>query len=174
MEIKKRIDKISEYFKEMQIINIDGTQTIYVIVTFPKGWTIDYSIEEKFSTIVENGNEPDEYFFFTELSNEEKIFDAIEYNITKMKDAIERSNLLKEKINELKELFQDETISVEKLKLIKFNFINENINIKDTISVEFNENFPSTITSVDTNSSETNNKNDSFLKKSDKKNKNKI
>ena len=115
MEIKERIKCISEYFKEMQIVNVDNTQMIYVVVKFPRGWEIEHNLNEKFSTIVEIGNEPDEYYFFTELDNEYKVFDAIEYTIEKMKNAIERANLLKDKILELKSIFQNENITIEKL-----------------------------------------------------------
>ena len=111
MNIKERIKRISEYFKEMQIVNVDGVQTIYVVVNFPPNWRIDDEIETKNNTIVEIGNNANEYYLFTELENEEKEFDAIEYKVEKMKDAIERANLLKQKVNELKEIFQDEKLS---------------------------------------------------------------
>jgi hypothetical protein len=120
MNIKERIKRISEYFKEMQIVNVDGIQTIYVVVNFPSNWRIDDEIENKYNTIVEKGNNANEYYFFTELENEEKVFDAIEYNVEKMKDAIERATLLKQKINELKDLFQDESISIQTLRTLSF------------------------------------------------------
>ena len=125
MNIKERIKKISEYFKEMQVIDVDGVQTIYVVVKFPNGWKIDNTLEEKYKTIVEIGNEPNEFYFFTELENEENVFNAIEYNIEKMKDAIERATLLKQKINELKDLFQDESISIQTLRTLSFKMENE-------------------------------------------------
>ena len=125
MNIKERIKKISEYFKEMQVIDVDGVQTIYVVVKFPNGWKIDSTLEEKYKTIVEIGNEPNEFYFFTELENEENVFNAIEYNIEKMKDAIERATLLKQKINELKDLFQDESISIQSLRTLSFKMENE-------------------------------------------------
>ena len=36
MEIKDRIKKLAPYFKEMQIVTIDGEQVIYIVVSFPK------------------------------------------------------------------------------------------------------------------------------------------
>ena len=49
MDIKDRIKKISQYFKGMQVTNTDdGTQVIYVIVSFPHGWIIDDELEKKF------------------------------------------------------------------------------------------------------------------------------
>ena len=41
MEIKDRIAKLGKVFKEMQITNVDGTQIIYVVVSFPQNWLID-------------------------------------------------------------------------------------------------------------------------------------
>ena len=48
------------------------------------------------------------------------LFDAIEYNIEKMKSAIERAQLLTTKIKELREMFENEDISLEKLRSLKF------------------------------------------------------
>jgi hypothetical protein len=39
-----------------------------------------------------------------------------------MKDAIERSTLLKEKVNELKDIFADETIPINSLRELKFSY----------------------------------------------------
>lgn len=130
MEIKERLKRISEYFKEMQIVTVDGEQMIYVIVNFPIGWTVENDLEERFSTIVEMGNQANEFYFFTELDNEAKVFDAIEYTINKMKDAIERAELLKQKVNELKTIFQNENNSIKDLRTIKFSFTG-NVNIEN-------------------------------------------
>jgi hypothetical protein len=139
MNIKERIKRISEYFKEMQIVNVDGIQTIYVVVNFPSNWRIDDEIENKYNTIVEKGNNANEYYFFTELENEEKVFDAIEYNVEKMKDAIERANLLKQKVNELKEIFQDENIPIQNLRTLTFNMQDNDIQnmVEDIVSENF-------------------------------------
>ena len=121
--IKERINKIKEYFKEMQIVTIDGEQVIYVAVSFPYGWVIDEYIEDKFKVTVNGGNEPGLFYFATEIDNgEDTIFNAIEYNIEKMKDAIERAQLLKNKVAELKNLFQDENISLQELRTLKFTW----------------------------------------------------
>ena len=63
MEIKDRIKKLAPYFKEMQIVTIDGEQVIYIVVSFPKGWVIDDDIESKFNISIMNGETPDEYYF---------------------------------------------------------------------------------------------------------------
>lgn len=121
MGIKERINKIATYFKEMQIVTLnDGKQVIYVIVAFPNGWVIDEDIEKKFDVTVQRGEYAGEYFFCGEIDNGEGIvFDAIEYNIEKMKEAIERAQLLSEKTLELRRLFEDESISIEKLRTLK-------------------------------------------------------
>lgn len=123
MSIKERIKKIDSYFKEMQIVTIDNKQVIYVIVKFPNGWIIEEDIEEKFNVTVSNGAYNNEYYFCGEIDNgEEIVFNAIEYNITKMKAAIERAKLLNEKIIELKSIFSDENISLESLRNMKITY----------------------------------------------------
>lgn len=120
MSIKDRIKKIETYFKEMQIVTIDGKQVIYVIVTFPNGWIIEEDINEKYNITVSSGQYSGEYYFCGEIDNgEEAVFDAIDYNISKMKAAIERAKLLNEKIIELKSIFSDENISLESLRNMK-------------------------------------------------------
>lgn len=123
MSIKQRIENIKEYFKEMQIVTIDGEQVIYVIVNFPYGWVIDELLETKFQVTVQEGEYPNEFYFATNIDNgENKVFDAIEYNIEKMKDAIERAQLLKMKIAELKDIFQNENITLSELRTLKFTW----------------------------------------------------
>jgi hypothetical protein len=120
MGIKERISKIGTYFKEMQIVTIDGKQVIYVIVSFPHGWVIDDEIEEKFDVTVSSGDILGEYYFCVEMEvGEEKVFDAIEYNIEKMKEAIERAQLLSEKTKELRLMFEDESITLTQLRNLK-------------------------------------------------------
>jgi len=133
MSIKNRIEKIKEYFKEMQIISLDNEQIIYVIVNFPYGWIINEAIETKYNVTVQEGEYPNEFYFATNINNgEDKIFDAIEYNIEKMKDAIERAQLLKTKIAELKDIFQNENITLDELRSLKFTWDKtEHISIQD-------------------------------------------
>lgn len=123
MSIKERISKIEKYFKEMQIVTVDGKQVIYVIVSFPYGWVIDEDIEAKFNVTVSTGEYSGEFYFCSEIDNDEEIvFDAIEYNIEKMKEAIERAQLLSEKTKELKRIFEDESISISQLRTLKIMF----------------------------------------------------
>lgn len=123
MDIKERIKKLGGYFKEMQITSINDTQVIYVVVRFPNGWIIDEDVETKFNVTVEYGGQQNEYYFCSDIDNgEEPIFDAVDYCISKMKDAIERAQLLSKKTTELKEMFEDETIPLSKLKTLSFSF----------------------------------------------------
>lgn len=123
MTIKERIKKIKDYFKEMQIVTMDGEQIIYVVVNFPHGWVIDEMIESKYDVTVNEGEYPTEFYFATNIDNgEERIFDAIEYNIERMKDAIERAQLLRTKIAELKDIFQNEDITLPELRSLKFTW----------------------------------------------------
>lgn len=134
MGIKQRIEKISQYFKEMQITNVDGNQVIYVVVSFPRNWIIDENIESKFGITVLHGNEPSEYYFSTDIdSGEEVLFDAIDYNIEKMQEAIERAQLLSNKTRELKSLFENENISIESLRTLTFQYDSTPINDENII-----------------------------------------
>lgn len=123
MNIKERIKNIKEYFKEMQIVTIEDEQIIYVVVKFPHGWVIDSDVELKYNVTVEEGNAPNEYYFSTDIeSGENVIFDAIEYNVEKMKDAIERAQLLKQKMIELKNIFENDEITLDELRHLKFSY----------------------------------------------------
>lgn len=136
MSIKKRIEDIKEYFKEMQIVTMDDEQIIYVVVHFPHGWVIDEMLESKFNVSVQGGEYVNEFYFATNIDNgEDVIFDAIEYNIEKMKDAIERAQLLKTKIAELKDIFQNDNININKLRTLKFTW-DEDVLLEDTIKAE--------------------------------------
>ena len=121
MSIAERIKKIEPYFKEMQIITVEKEPVIYVVVEFPYGWVIDEELEPKFNITISKGEHSGEFYFCSEIKNgEETVFDAIEYNIEKMKEAIERAQLLSEKTKTLKELFEDESISILQLRNLKF------------------------------------------------------
>jgi hypothetical protein len=123
MNIKQRIENIKQYFKEMQITTVGDQQVIYVVVNFPRNWIIDENIESKFGIKVAQGTNVTEYYFCTDIdSGEDVLFDAIDYNIEKMKEAIERAQLLSLKTKELKSIFENENISIEKLRTLKFAY----------------------------------------------------
>ena len=132
MEIKDRIKSLGKYFKTMQVASVDGQQVVYVVVEFPNGWSIGDDIEEKFKVTIANGENPNEYYFCGDIENGfESVFDAIEYNVDMMKEAIERARLLSEKTRELREIFENGEYPIEKLRTLKFEFseIDENIPI---------------------------------------------
>lgn len=123
MTIADRIKKIGKYFGEMQIVEQDGQQIIYVIVNFPPRWIIDEEFAANKNVTIMEGQVQGEYYFSADLeTGEEAIFDVIDDNIEKMQEAIERAKLLAEKTKELKELFEDENTSIEKLRTIRFAF----------------------------------------------------
>lgn len=146
MKIKDRIQNISEYFRQMQVTTVNGSQVIYVVVEFPRGWIIDDEIEKKFGISILNGNNQNEYFFCADIDlGEEVLFDAIDYNISKMKDAIERANLLRVKTKELSDMFQDEEISIQQLRALKFVFDESNITNEIVLSKKKEDNKESKI-----------------------------
>lgn len=164
MSIKNRIENIKEYFKEMQIVTVDGEQIIYVKVLFPNGWIIDENINTKYNVTYDEGNYPGEFYFATEIENgEDNIFNAIESNIEKMKEALERAQLLKVKMLELKDIFQDEENTLNELRSLKFtwdktedklikNIMSENGMIvvpNDNISISVSSNVQDATTSAE-------------------------
>lgn len=139
MSIKDRIKKIETYFKEMQIVTIDGKQVIYVIVSFPYGWVVNEKINSQFDVTVQQGEYNGEYYFCTEIDNgEEKVFDAIELNIEKMKEAIERAKLLSEKTIQLKKIFEDENVTIDELRNLEISY-HKTISLIPNITVSENE-----------------------------------
>lgn len=154
MNIKERIKQIKEYFREMQIVTVDGEQIIYVRVEFPHGWVVDNSLEDKFNVTIERGNNPTEYYFSTDIeTGEEAIFDAVETNIKNMKNAIERAQLLKSKVTELSKIFQDDNISLEELRSLKFTWdktedkLIKNIMSENGMIVVANDNISASVSS---------------------------
>ena len=121
MAIKDRIKRIEKYFKEMQVATMNGKQVIYVIVNFPSNWIVDDELAAANNVLVSAGNKIGEYYFCADIEDGEGvIFDVIEKNIEKMKEAVERAQLLSSKTLELKDIFEDESIPIENLRLLKF------------------------------------------------------
>jgi hypothetical protein len=123
MEISERIKKLGNAFETMQIVPGDeGRQLIYVVVTFPQEWIVDEESADKRNVTVAAGTNPGQYIFCTDIdTGEQAIFDAIDDNIERMKDAMERARLLKETTKKLRELFEDESVPVSKLATITFS-----------------------------------------------------
>ena len=115
--------KISEFFKELQVTQVDGNAVIYVVVNFPMNWIIDKSAEEKYGISVAEGHTAGEYYFCTSIETGfDNVFDAIDFCIQVNKDAMERAKLFQEKIKELKEIFGNEENSIKKLRTLEFTF----------------------------------------------------
>ena len=123
-DIKDRINKITEYFVGMQVEDVDGEKVVYVKVRFPKSWAIDEEIPNKFNVSVADSDEGEGVHYFCASMDDgfEAVFNAIDYNIDKMKTAQERAVLFREKVNELKKLFEDETISIKSLRTVDFTY----------------------------------------------------
>ena len=124
MNVEERIGKVKQYFKGMQVENVDGSNIIYIIVQFPSKWIIDEEIPNKFGVSVGAGQDyQGQFYFCAEIEKGfDVVFDAIEYNIEKMLTAQERAILLRTKISELQELFMDESIPIESLRSLEFTY----------------------------------------------------
>ena len=119
--IQDRITSISNFFKGMQVKQIDETSVIYVVVNFPQNWIIDETIQEKFDVSVINGEEQNDLYFCADMSvGFDKVFDAIDYCIRVNKDAMERAKIFQDKLRQLKELFSNEEIGVDELRGVEF------------------------------------------------------
>ena len=117
MDIKERIEKLGSYFVSMNLSAENGI--IYVLVNFPKSWGCSEVTEYNFNVKSVKDDAPGYVYFFADMEvGFDKIFDAIEYNITFNQDAEAKVNLLKEKIEELKDIFENEDIDT--LKTLEF------------------------------------------------------
>ena len=124
MNVEERIEKVKQYFRGMQVENVDGSNIIYVIVQFPPKWIIDDEIPNKFGVSVGEGQDyKGQFYFCAEIEKGfDVVFDAVEYNIEKMLTAQERATLLRNKIEELQNMFMDESISIESLRTLEFTY----------------------------------------------------
>ena len=129
--VKERIESIKEYFLGMDVK--DGL--VSIAVKFPRKWMILDGLDEKYGVVIDeckntNGSpyakEQGSFYFAAALEDGFDVaFDAIDENISVMKAAEERVELLEIKTKELKELFSNEENSLEKLKTLEFSFRQE-------------------------------------------------
>ena len=130
-DVQYRIDKIKQYFKGMQVTQVDETNVIYVVVSFPERWIIDDEITGKYDVNVMDGKEQGEYYFCAEMSvGFDKVFDAIDHCVGVNRDAMERAQIFQEKIAELKEIFGDGTKTIDELRTLEFTFPPQKKSIK--------------------------------------------
>ena len=127
MEISERIKKLDKYFSEMQIVTADNNKkVIYVLVNFPRGWEISDELAKKKDVSVAEGETPGQYFFCADIdTGVDAIFDCIDENVDKMKEALERAQLLAAKTKELRDMFENESIPIEKLRALKISISEE-------------------------------------------------
>ena len=127
MNLKERIEKLGTYFKSMNVASDDNI--IYVLVEFPKGWGCSEVTEHNFNVKAVRDEMPGFFYFFADMEiGFNKIFDAIEYNISFNEEAQAKVYLLREKIEELKCIFESEDIEV--LKTLEFKYKKKNQRIK--------------------------------------------
>jgi len=140
MDVKDRIENVKQYFKGMQVENLEGANIIYVIVQFPPRWIVDEDIKNKFGVSVVQGQDyPGQFYFCAEMEKGfDVVFDAIEYNIEKMLTAQERASLLKQKVQELQSLFMDESIPIESLRTLDYTYKTNKVRKKTTKTTEKN------------------------------------
>ena len=141
MDVKDRIENVKQYFKGMQVENLNNSNIIYVIVQFPPRWIVDEEIQNKFGVSVVQGQDyPGQFYFCVEMEKGfDVVFDAIEYNVKKMLTAQERASLLKQKVQELQNLFMDETVSIESLRTLDFTYKTNKIKKKQQKIIEKEE-----------------------------------
>lgn len=129
--VKDRIEAIKEYFLGMDVK--DGL--VSIAVKFPRKWMILEGLDEKYGIVIDEcrntagspyAKEPSSFYFAVSLDDGFDVaFDAIDENISVMKAAEERVELLELKTKELKEIFDSEENSLEKLKTLEFTFRQE-------------------------------------------------
>ena len=137
MEISDRIKKLGKYFNTMQVVAGDnGRQLMYVVVNFPEDWPINEEGAKKRNVTAMEGDYPGQCVFCADIdTGSDAIFDAIDENIEKMKEAIERARLLKEKTQLLRSIFEDGDNSIDKLRSLEFKFGLEDDNDKEEVII---------------------------------------
>lgn len=118
MTMQDRINKISQYFKGMNVDSESGI--IYLTIIFPEKWSVNPQLLNQFNvecTAMESIKGG--YYFYTNFNNGfDVLFDGVDCIINLNQQIQEKIDLLTAKINELKSLFQEFDISV--LKTLKF------------------------------------------------------
>ena len=121
MDIQNRINKIKDYFVEMNV----AENVIYVTIAFPnEKWIINDNITSMFpgvKIVKKNIPNKNQWFIFAEYTiGFDTVFDAAEFVVNENKNAQAKLNLLIKKMDELKSLFQTEDIDT--LKTLQFKY----------------------------------------------------
>jgi len=117
MNLTERIKKIEEYFKGMEIIS----NTVIIKVQYGDKWGAYPSSDERIK-VAKSEEVINEWYYYSDYTYTiiDEIFDLIEETIEVNLSAIERLELLNEKMEELKNLFSNESLS--RLKTLTFVF----------------------------------------------------
>lgn len=117
MNLTERIKKIEEYFKGMEIIS----NTVIIKVQYGDKWGAYPSSDESIK-VAKSEEVINEWYYYSDYTYTiiDEIFDLIEETIEVNLSAIERLELLNEKMEELKNLFSNESLS--RLKTLTFVF----------------------------------------------------
>ena len=120
MTINERIKELGNMFREMKVFPGEGDEMdACVTVVFPSNWVVDEDTEEKYG--VHLAEERGMYYFWAPLDvGQEKILDAIEYNIKRNREAQIKAELFDKKLTELKVIFYDESNTVDDLAGLRF------------------------------------------------------
>lgn len=124
-DINQRIKNISDFFAGMQVENIENENYIYVVVKLPQKWRVSYEDTiNKFNVeIAPDETTPGQYYFIAKMEvGFDTVFDAIDFNIDRMKTIAERSQLLRQKITELQLIFENQEIPIESLRTLEFKY----------------------------------------------------
>lgn len=115
--LQDRINKISEYFKSMEIAN----NILVIKVEYNNRWGV-FPSEDGAIKVCKSEEVQNEYFYYADYLtvNIDSIFDLIEDTIEMNISAELKIQLLTDKIEELKVLFTNEPL--EKLKNLYFDF----------------------------------------------------
>lgn len=113
--LQKRIDKISKYFKSMELTN----GTFIVSVIYEPKWGVFPSEDEKIK-VTPSDDVADEWFYYAKSSEKsiDEVFDLIDETIDSNLAAAEKYKLLIEKFDELKKMFAEEDL--DRLKTLRF------------------------------------------------------
>ena len=117
--MQDKVKALQPYFKGMEMSESkEGGLLTYIKVLFPPEWIVDESTTERFG--VEVAENEGILYFWSEGTNTDTIFDAVEFNIKQNKTAEEKTKIYKQKVAELKAVFADENNSVEALRSLSF------------------------------------------------------
>ncbi len=125
--LQKRIDKISKYFKSIELTN----NTLIIKVMYEHKWGVFPSEDGKIK--VAKSEDSDDVWFYYGKADEvsvDDIFDLIDNTIEMNLSAAAKLELLTKKFDELKELFATE--SLDRLQTLKFVISNRKKNKKHT------------------------------------------